>query len=120
MAWKINDLVHLRLTGTKLSDLQNGLDILNLLDKVLSDEDTDCFWLTFSPQYREVMDVFNDIVRKDFNRVTTFGQVRNFVEVCFSRFYEKSNEQLDLDDMLSVVCSSDLSEDTIILIDFED
>ena len=87
---------------------------------MLNEVDNNYFWLTFSPQYREVMDAFNDIVRKDFNRVTTFGQVRNFVEFCFSRFYENSNEQLDLDDMLSVVCSSELPEDAIILIEFED
>jgi len=93
---------------------------VKLLDSVVSEVENEYFWLTFSPQYREVMDVFNDIVRKDFNRVTTFGQVRNFVEVCFSCFYEKSNEQLDLDDMLALVCEEDLSEDTIILIDFED
>lgn len=120
MAWKINDLIHLHLTNVKLSDLQNGLDSLKLLDNVLNEVENGYFWLTFSPQYREVMDIFNDIVRKDFNRVTTFGQVRDFVEVCFSRFYEKSNEQLDLDVMLALVCEEDLSEDTIILIDFED
>ena len=120
MAWRINDLIHLHLTNVKLSDLQNGLDSLKLLDNVLNEVENGYFWLTFSPQYREVMDIFNDIVRKDFNRVTTFGQVRDFVEVCFSRFYEKSNEQLDLDDMLALVCEEDLSEDTIILIDFED
>lgn len=120
MAWKISDLVHLHLTNVKMSDLQTGLDSLKLLDNVLNEVENEYFWLTFSPQYREVMDIFNDIVRKDFNRVTTFGQVRAFVELCFSRYYEKSNEQLDLDDMLSVVCCSDLPEDTIILIDFED
>jgi hypothetical protein len=120
MAWRINDLVHLHLTNTKLSDLQSELDSLNLLDKVLSDVENDYFWLTFSPQYTEVYNLFNEVVRKDFKRVTTYGQVREFVEICFSRFYEKSNEQLDLDDMLYVVCSSELSEDTIVLIEFED
>ena len=120
MAWRINDLIHLHLTNVKMSDLQTGLDSLKMLDNVLNEVENEYFWLTFSPQYREVMDTFNDIVRKDFNRVTTFGQVRNFVEFCFSRFYEKSNEQLDLDDMLSVVCSSELPEDAIILIEFED
>ena len=120
MAWRINDLVHLHLTNVKISDLQTGLDSLELLDNVLNEVENEYFWLTFSPQYREVMDIFNAIVRKEFNRVTTFGQVREFVEFCFSRFYEKSNEQLDLDDMLYVVCSSELPEDTIILIDFED
>lgn len=120
MAWRLNDLVHLHLTNVKMSELHTGLDSLKLLDNVLNEVENEYFWLTFSPQYREVMDVFNDIVRKDFNRVTTFGQVRAFVEFCFSRYYEKSNEQLDLDDMLSVVCSSELPEDTIILIDFED
>lgn len=120
MAWRLHDLIHLHLTNVKLSDLQNGLDSLKLLDNVLNEVENEYFWLTFSPQYREVMDIFNDIVRKDFNRVTTFGQVRTFVESCFSRFYEKSNEQLDLDDMLALVCEEDLPEDTIILIDFED
>lgn len=120
MAWRLHDLIHLHLTTTKLSDLQNGLDSLKLLDNVLNEVDNEYFWLTFSPQYREVMDIFNEIVRKDFNRVTTFGQVREFVESCFSRYYEKSNEQLDLDEMLAQVCEEDLPEDTIILIGFED
>lgn len=120
MAWGLHDLIHLHLTGVKLSDLQSGLDGLNMLDKVLGDEDNCYFWLTFSPQYREVMDLFDEVIREDFKRVTTFGQVRTFVELCFSRYYEKSNEQLDLDDMLYVVCSSDVPEDTIIILEFED
>lgn len=120
MAWRLHDLIHLHLTDVKLSDLQSGLDGLNMLDKVLGDEDNFYFWLTFSPQYREVMDAFNEVVRKDFKRVTTFGQVRAFVELCFGRFYEKSNESLDLDDMLYVVCNSDVPEDTIIIIEYED
>ena len=109
MAWRLHDLIHLHLTDVKLFDLQSGLDGLNMLDKVLGDEDNFYFWLTFSPQYREVLDAFNEVVRKDFKRVTTFGQV-----------YEKSNESLDLDDMLYVVCNSDVPEDTIIIIEFED
>lgn len=120
MAWRINDLIHLHLTSVTIFDLQTGLGSLTMLDRVLGDEDNEYFWLTFSPQYREVMDAFNDLVRKDFKRVTTFGRVRAFVEFCFTNFYEKSNESLDLDDMLYVVCSSDIPEDTIITIEYED
>lgn len=120
MAWRLHDLIHLHLTNIKMSDLQTGLDSLKLLDNVLNEVDNEYFWLTFSPQYREIMDIFNEIVRKDFNRVTTFGQVREFVEFCFSQYYAKSNDLLDLDEMLAQVCEDDLPEDTIILIELED
>ena len=120
MAWRLHDLIHLHLTDATLFDLQTGLSSLIMLDRVLGDEDTEYFWLTFSPQHEEVMNAFNDLVRKDFKRVTTFGQVKAFVEFCFTNFYEKSNESLDLDDMLYVVCNSDVPEDTIIIIEFED
>lgn len=120
MAWRLHDYIHLHLTDFTVSDLQTEGNTLGLIDKLLNEDNRFDSWITFSPQYREVFDTFNDLVRKDFRYVTTFGQVRDFIEFCFSRYYEKSNEQLDLDDMLSVVCSSELSEDTIILIDFED
>ena len=120
MAWRLHDYIHLHLTDFTVSDLQTEGNSLGLIDKLLNEDNRFDSWITFSPQYREVFDIFNDLVRKDFRYVTTFGQVRDFVELCFSRYYEKSNDLLDLDEMLAQVCEEDLPEDTIILIEFED
>lgn len=120
MAWRLHDYIHLHLTDFRVSDLQVEGSTLGLIDKLLNEDNRFDGWITFSPQYQEVFKTFNDLVRKDFRYVTTLGQVREFVELCFSQFYEKSNELLDLDGMLAQVCEEDLSEDAIILIEFED
>lgn len=120
MAWRLHDYIHLHLTNFTVSDLQTKGSALGLIDKFLDEDNRFDSWVTFSPQYREVYDVFNDLVRKEYRYVTTFGQVRAFVESCFSQFYEKSNEMFDLDEMLAQVCEEDLPEDTIILIELED
>lgn len=120
MAWRLHDFIHLHLTDIRISDLQTENNPLNLFDKLLDEDNRlDC-WLTFSPQHREIFNVFEDLVRKDFRHVTTFGQVRAFVEFCFTQYYEKSNESLDLDEMLAQVCEQDLAEDLLVIIEFED
>ena len=42
------------------------------------------------------------------------------MEFCFNQYYEKSNESLDLDEMLAQVCEQDLAEDLLVIIEFED
>ena len=120
MVWRLHDYIHLHLTDFTVSDLQTEDNTLGLIDKLLNEDNRFDSWITFSPQYREVFDTFKDLVCKNFRYVTTFGQVRGFVEFCFSRYYDKSNDLLDLDEMLAQVCEGDLPEDTIILIEFED
>lgn len=120
MAWRLHDYIHLHLTDFTVSDLQTEGSALGLIDKLLNEDNRFDSWITFSPQYREIFDTFNDLVRKDFRYVTTFGQVREFVEFCFSQYYAKSNDLLELDEMLVQVCEEDLPEDTIILIELED
>lgn len=120
MAWRLHDYIHLHLTDIRISDLQTEKNPLNLFDKLLDEDNRFDCWLTFSPQYQEILDAFEDLVRKDFRYVTTFGQVKTFVEFCFNQYYEKSNESLDLDEMLAQVCEQDLAEDLLVIIEFED
>lgn len=120
IAWRLHDLIHFHLTDIRISDLQTEENSLVLLDKLLGEDHRDDCWLTFSPQYQEILDAFKNLVLKDFRNITTFGQVRNFVEFCFTRYYEKSNESLDLDEMLAQVCEQDLAEDLLVIIEFED
>ena len=120
MDWRLYDYIHLHLTDIRISDLQTENNPLNLFDKLLDEDNRFDCWLTFSPQHREIFNVFEDLVRKEFRYVTTFGQVRAFVEFCFTQYYEKSNESLDLDEMLAQVCEQDLAEDLLVIIEFED
>lgn len=119
MAWRLHDYIHLNLTDVKLSDLQSCEDLLKMLDNILDDDNHERF-ITFSPQTQVIWDAFNQIVRKDYKYLTTFKQVKEFVETCFNQHYEKSNDYFDMDDMIATVSLIDASDDTIVTIEFED
>ena len=119
MTWRLHDFIHLDLTDTKVSDLKSCENPLKMLDNIL-DYDNNKRFITFSPQTQIIMDIFNDIVRKDSKYVTTFKQVKEFIETCFNQHYEKSNDYLDIDEMIASVYTINLSDDTIITIEFED
>ena len=92
---------------------------LKLLDKILDYNNNERF-ITFSPQTQVIMDAFNEIVRRDNKYVTTFKQIKEFVETCFNQHYEKSNDYFDIDEMIASVYDINASDDTIITIEFED
>lgn len=119
MTWRLHDFIHLDLTDTKVSDLKSCENPLKMLDNIL-DYDNNKRFITFSPQTQIIMDIFNDIVRKDSKYVTTFKQVKEFIETCFNQHYEKSNDYLDIDEMIASIYTINLSDDTIITIEFED
>ena len=64
MAWRLHDYIHLHLTDIRISDLQTENNPLNLFDKLLDEDNRFDCWLTFSPQHREIFNVFEDLVRK--------------------------------------------------------
>ena len=119
MAWRLHDFIHLDLTDCTLSDLKSCDNLLKILDNILDYDNNERF-ITFSPQTQIIMDIFDDIVRKDNKYVTTFKKVKEFVETCFNEHYEKSNDYFDIDEMLTLVYNIDASDDTIITIEFED
>ena len=119
MAWRLHDFIHLDLTDTKLSDLKYCDNPLKLLDNILDYDNNERF-ITFSPQTQVIMDAFDEIVRKDNKYVTTFKQVKEFVETCFNEHYEKSNDYFDIDEMIASVYTIDVSDETIVTIEFED
>ena len=120
MAWRLHDYIHFHLTSTRLSDIQTEPNPLQLIDRLLDeDQQIDC-WITFRPQYQEIYDAFNKIIRKDLQYITTVKQVREFVEFCFMQYYEKSNDSLDLDEMLTIVHDKYLHDDMLVLIQLED
>ena len=119
MAWRLHDYIHLHLTKTKLSELQSCKEPLKLLDSLLDDNKQVCF-ITFSPQAHVIWDTFEQIVRKDNRCVTTFKQVKEFVETCFNNHYEKSNDYFDIDEMLACVSEIEVPDDTVVIIEFED
>ena len=59
-------------------------------------------------------------VRKDNKHITTFKQIKDFVNTCFKNHYEKSNDYFDIDEMLTIVSEIDTTDDTIVVIEFED
>lgn len=119
MAWRLHDFIHLDLTDTKLSDLKSCDNPLKMLDNILDYDNNERF-ITFSPQTQVIFDTFNEIVRKDNKYVTTFKQVKEFVETCFKNHYEKTTEYFDIDEMIASVYDINTSDDTIITIEFED
>lgn len=119
MAWRLHDFIHLDLTDTKLSDLKSCNNPLKLLDNIL-DYDNNERLITFSPQTQIIMDTFDEIVRVDNNYVTTFKQVKEFVETCFKKHYDKASDYFDIDEMIVLVYDIKASDDTIVTIEFED
>ena len=119
MAWRLHDYIHLNLTDIKLSDLKSCEEPLKLFDSML-DDDNHIGFITFSPQTQVIWDTFNDIVRKDNKYVTSFKQVKEFVELCFKEHYEKATEYFDIDEMLALVYDVKASDNTIVTIKFED
>ena len=119
MAWRLHDYIHLNLTDLKLSELKNHNNPLKLMDNLLNEDKNICF-ITFCPQKQIIWDEFETIVRKDNRRITTFKQVKEFVNTCFNNHYEKSNDYFNLDEMLAIVSEIDATDDTIVVIEFED
>lgn len=119
MAWRLHDFIHLDLTDVKLSDLQSCENPLKILDNILDDNNNELLF-TFSPQTQIIWDTFNEIVRKDNKYLTTFKQIKDFVELCFKKHYEKANEYFDIDEMIASVYDVNASDDTIVTIEFED
>ena len=119
MAWRLHDYIHLNLTDIKLSDLKSCEEPLKLFDSML-DDDNHIGFITFSPQQQVIMDAFDEIVRVNNKYVTTFKQVKEFVETCFKKHYEKATEYFNIDEMLAIVYDVNASDDTIVIIEFED
>ena len=119
MAWRLHDYIHLNLTSVKLSELQSSKESLKALDSLLNGN-KQIRLITFSPQTHVIWDAFEQIVRKDNRYVTTFKQVKEFVEICFNNHYEKSNDYFDIDGMLAHVCETEAPDDTVVVIEFED
>ena len=90
-----------------------------MLDNILDYNNNERF-ITFSPQTQIIMDAFDEIIRKDNKYVTTFKQVKEFVETCFKKHYEKASDYFDIDEMIALVYEIEASDDTIVTIEFED
>ena len=118
MAWRLHDLIHLRIVHERLEIAQEN-PLLDTLDNVL-DVDQHVDWITFSPQYREVLDAFNRIVRDNRKCITTAKQVIEFVDYCIENFSDKSDLNFDLDSMHDLTHSVHLPDDLIIVIELED
>ena len=119
MAWRLHDFIHLYLTDCKLSDLKSCNNPVKILDNILGYDNNERI-ITFSPQTDVIWDTFEQIVRNDNKYVTTFKQVKEFVETCFNNHYEKSNDYFDIDEMLACVSEIEAPDDTIVVLEFED
>lgn len=81
MTWRIHDLIHLYFTDIRLSELETTRNPLGLCNDLL-DENKRELLLSLNLLTQEAFDVFNDVVRKNNNRVTTLDQVLAFVNIC--------------------------------------
>mgnify|MGYP000860064855 FL=1 len=119
MAWRLHDLIHLHLTNIRLSDLETSKNPLGLCDDLLDPNERDLLF-TFSPLKQEVFDVFNDIARCKSKYVTTLDQVVAFVNYC-----AKDRSKYPLSVLASEFSPEDLlklnlSDDLLVVIEFED
>ena len=108
------------LVNTQMNKMNQFVQNMNKQKKNLNKNFQKVEWFTFSPQYHEVFEAFNQIVRTQSKQITTVNQVKKFVEHCFNNAYDKANKEFDIDDMYACVCETNIPDDTIIVIEFED
>lgn len=119
MAWRLHDLIHLHLTEIRLSDLETTETLLSLCDDLLDPNERELLF-TFSPLNQEVFDVFNEIVRCKSKYVTTLGQIVAFINYCKKDRSKYAFSVLASDLSLEDLPKLNLSDDLLIVIEFED
>jgi hypothetical protein len=119
MVWRINDLIHLYLTSVSLSELNTTQNPLRLCDDLLDPNDRDLLF-TFSPLKQEVFNVFNEIARPKSKYVTTLGQVVAFVNYCAKDYSKYAFSVLASEFSPEDLPKLNLSDDLLVVIEFED
>lgn len=119
MAWRLHDYIHLHLTNIRLSDLEATQNPLCLCDDLLDPNERDLLF-TFSPLNQEVFDAFNEITRCKSKYVTTLGQVVAFVKFCAKDRSKYAFSVLASEFSPEDLPKLNLSDDLLVVIEFED
>lgn len=116
---KIRHYVHLNVKKIKLSDIKFCENPLDLLDDVI-DNDNYVQFITFDIDTQVIWDTFREIIFTNYQYVTTIKQVKEFIDKCLTDYHEQTKNYFDNDEIFALVYESDIADDTIVTIEFEE
>lgn len=119
MTSKIHHYIHLNLKDIKLSDIKSCENTLDLLHHVI-DDDAYMQFITFDIDTQVIRDTFTEIIFTNHQYVTTFEKVKEFIDECLTNHYEESKNYFDNEEIFTLVYESDIPDDTIVTIEFEE
>ena len=119
MTSKTHHYIHLNLKDIRLSDIKSCENPLDLLNNVINNDNYEQF-ITFSQNADVVWNAFNHIVFKNNQYVTTIKQVKEFIDKCLTHYREQTKNYFDNDEIFTLVYESDIPDDTIVTIEFEE
>lgn len=76
-------------------------------------------FLKIHPRLIEVMEFFLLLVKNN-QYVTTIKQVKEFIDKCLTHYREQTKNYFDNDEIFTLVYESDIPDDTIVTIEFEE
>ena len=63
---------------------------------------------------------FNKIVFKNNQYVTTIKQVKEFIDKCLTHYHQQTKNYFDNDEIFTLVYESNIPDDTVVTIEFEE
>ena len=119
MASKTKHYIHLNLKDIRLSDIKSCENPLKILDEIV-DNDNYVQFITFDTDTQVIWDTFKEIIFTNYQYVTTIKQVKEFIDKCLTNYHEQTKNYFDNDEIFALVYESDIADDTIVTIEFEE
>jgi predicted HAD superfamily Cof-like phosphohydrolase len=119
MTSKTHHYIHLNIKNIKLSDIKSCENPLDLLNNVINNDNYEQF-ITFSQNTDVVWKAFNKIVFKNNQYVTTIKQVKEFIDKCLTHYHQQTKNYFDNDEIFTLVYESNIPDDTVVTIEFEE
>ena len=119
MTSKIHHYIHLNLKDIKLSDIKSCENPLKVLDEIV-DDDAYVQFITFDIDTQVIYDTFTEIIFTNHQYVTTFEKVKTFIDKCLTDYHQQTKNYFDNDEIFALVYESNIPDDTIVTIEFEE
>lgn len=119
MASKTKHYIHLNLKDVRLSDIKFCENTLDLLHDVI-DDDAYVQFITFDIDTQVIYDTFTEIIFTNHQYVTTFEKVKEFIDKCLTDYHEQTKNYFGNEEIFTLVYMTDIPDDTIVTIEFED
>lgn len=119
MTSKIHHYIHLNLKDIRLSDIKSCENPLKILNKIV-DDDVYVQFITFDIDTQVIYDTFIEIIFTNHQYVTTFEKVKKFIDKCLTNYHQQTKIYFDNDEIFALVYESDIADDTIVTIEFEE